>query len=99
MRLNQKLFLFFIIIYIFFSFILWFYSNQQSNKINEIWMEKLVKNQVLFDKNRTLIPILNELKIIEEMSNNKDILDFFINENNPIIKEKGLKILMTKFMK
>lgn len=93
MRLNQKLFLFFIIIYIFFSFILWFYSNQQSNKINEIWMEKLVKNQVLFDKNRTLIPILNELKIIEEMSNNKDILDFFINENNPIIKEKGLKTL------
>lgn len=90
MRLKYKLLFSLTILYIFFSTIIWIYSNYKSKEINEKWIEKFVKKQVLFDKNRTLVPILNELVIVKEMANDKDIINFakFENEeNNQNIKQ------------
>lgn len=93
MQLKYKLIFSLTILYVIFSTIIWTYSNYKSKEINEKWIEKFVKKQVLFDKNRTLIPILNELAIVQEMANDKDIINLAKFESNPDIKQLGLNAL------
>jgi hypothetical protein len=93
MQLKYKLFLSFTILYIIFSTIVWTFSNYKSKEINVNWIEKFVKKQVLFDKNRTLVPILNELAIVEKMVKDKDIINLAKYENDPILKQNGINAL------
>jgi hypothetical protein len=93
MQLKYKLFLSFTILYIIFSTIVWTFSNYKSREINVNWIEKFVKKQVLFDKNRTLVPILNELAIVEKMVKDKDIINLAKYENDPILKQNGINAL------
>ena len=65
MRLKGKLFIFVFALFVFFSLCVWSYFEIIFDKVNEKWAERFVKKQVLFDKNRTLIPVLHELEIIQ----------------------------------
>ncbi|KFL33058.1 MULTISPECIES: hypothetical protein [unclassified Sulfurospirillum] len=65
--LKVKLFIFMTALFMLFSFVVWSYSKHVLEQINEKWAERFVKKQILFDKNRTLLPLLHEIEIIKEM--------------------------------
>ena len=92
MRLKGKLFIFVFALFVFFSLCVWSYSEIIFDKVNEKWAERFVKKQVLFDKNRTLIPVLHELEIIQELAKEPDIIAMALDDENPDKRAKGLAI-------
>ncbi|AFL69428.1 diguanylate cyclase [Sulfurospirillum barnesii] len=93
MGLRGKLFIFMGVIFIFFSLSIWMYSSSLLNHINEKWAERFIKKQMIFDKNRTLLPLLYEVDIAKEMAKEPAILAMALDDTNPVIREEGLKVL------
>lgn len=93
MSLKGKLFIFMSALFILFSTLVWFYSDFLFQSINEKWVERFIKRQVIFDKNRTLFPILQELSLVQEMAKEPDVIAMALNEDNPVIRKKGLAVL------
>ena len=93
MHLKGKLFTFMFALFIFFSFCVWSYSEILFSKINEKWAERFIRKQIVFDKNRTLLPLLNEIEIIQEMIKEPDLLAMALDDTNEANRQKGLAIL------
>lgn len=93
MHLKGKLFTFMFALFIFFSFCVWSYSEILFSKINEKWAERFIRKQIVFDKNRTLLPLLNEIEIIQEMIKEPDLLAMALDDTNEAKRQKGLAIL------
>lgn len=93
MSLKGKLFIFMSVLFIFFSSVVWVYSDFLFQNINEKWVERFIKKQVLFDKNRTLAPLLHELSLVQEMAKEPDVIAMALHEEDPMIQEKGLAVL------
>lgn len=71
----------------------WIYSKNISDKINEEWGERFVKKQIMFDKSRTLLPIIREITRVKQMASERAIIDMASNEMNQDIHENGIKTL------
>ncbi|MDD2784364.1 MAG: diguanylate cyclase, partial [Sulfuricurvum sp.] len=73
--------------------ILWFYSTAFIQSINEEWAQKFIKKQVVFDKNRTLLPILREVDLVKKIVKNPDIIAMAYNDDDLHVREKGTDVL------
>jgi len=93
MHLKGKLFIFMSVLFIFFSSVVWFYSDFLFQSINEKWVERFIKKQVMFDKNRTLVPLLHELSLVQQMAKEPDIIAMALYEDDLAIREKGVAVL------
>ena len=93
MKLNAKLFILMSALFFIVASVLWFYSATFIQSINEEWAQKFVKKQIVFDKHRTLLPILHELEIVKEMAKNPDIIAMARNDKDLHVKQKGLNAL------
>ena len=100
MSLKAKLFIFMTALFILFSSVVWSYSKHVMDQINEKWAERFIKKQILFDKNRTLLPLLHELDIIKKMAQEPALLAMAQNDNNQTVRNNGIALLesyRTKF--
>ena len=77
---------------VFIAFI-WFYTQSLSDQINERWGERFIHKQIMFDKYRTLLPILNEINLAKKLSTEPTIIAMAKYENDPKIRANGLKTL------
>lgn len=93
MQLKTKLSIMMATIFVLFVSVIWFYSESLSNKINEEWGEKFVRKQILFDKYRTLLPIMREIELVQQLSKEQTIIDMALHENDPKRREEGIKTL------
>ena len=93
MSLKVKLFIFMTALFILFSFTVWSYSKHILEQINEKWAERFIKKQILFDKNRTLLPLLHELDIVKEMVKEPALLAMAQNDENKTVRENGVALL------
>lgn len=93
MQLKTKLSIMMATIFVLFVSVIWFYSESFSNKINEEWGEKFVRKQILFDKYRTLLPIMREIELVQQLSKEQTIIDMALHENDPKRREEGIKTL------
>lgn len=93
MKLNAKLFILMSALFFIVASILWFYSASFIQSINEEWAQRFVKKQIVFDKHRTLLPILHELEIVKEMAKNPAIIAMARNDDDLHVKQKGLEVL------
>ncbi len=91
MKLNAKLFILMSALFFIVASILWFYSASFIQSINEEWAQRFVKKQIVFDKHRTLLPILHELEIVKEMAKNPAIIAMARNDDDLHVKQKGLE--------
>lgn len=75
------------------SIFVWIFTNKLSNDINEKWGEKFVKKQIIFDKYRTLLPILQEIKIVEKLAHERSIIEMASNEADTKKYQAGIETL------
>ena len=77
---------------VFCAFILltWFFSTQLIHSINEKWGRQFVERQVMFDKYRTLSPLMREITLARKMADDPDIIRMSVNEGDPEIRRKGI---------
>jgi diguanylate cyclase (GGDEF)-like protein/PAS domain S-box-containing protein len=93
MSLKTKLFIFMCGLFLFFSASVWMYSSVLVEQLNEKWAVRFVKKQILFDKHRTLLPIVREIALVKKMAHEADLLAFAHNENDEALKEKAMNVL------
>lgn len=77
---------------IFFSFVslTWLMSEHLMNSINEKWGNQFVERQVIFDKYRTLSPLIREISLARQMAVDPDIIQMFMHESDPVIRQRGI---------
>ncbi len=75
------------------AFVLWFYSSALQTQINETWATKFVRKQIIFDKNRTLLPIIKELELVQKMVHEPDLIAMSQNEADPQALQRGIALL------
>ncbi len=92
-KLKTKLFFSMALLFMVFSIFVWLYAKQLSTKINEQWGEKFIEKQIIFDKYRTLSPIVKEIQIVQKLASEPSIVAMGQNETDPIVLQEGLKTL------
>ncbi len=90
MKLKTRFLLLMIVIFIGFMLITWFLSVQLMNKVNQQWGEQLVERQVMFDKYRTLAPLIREITLAREMAAEPAIIDMALHEHDPEFRRRGI---------
>ena len=73
--------------------IFWTFTELFSKKINEEWVARYVNKQIVFDKYRTLTPILSEKKLVLKMAQEPSIISMAKDESNPEVYNKGIETL------
>ena len=93
MKLETKLFLFMSTLFLFFFSFIWIYSHVLTQQVNEEWAERYVKKQIIFDKNRTLLPIIREVELVKKMATEPSLIAMALRESPLHVKEQGLNVL------
>ena len=93
MNLKAKLFIFMIGLFLIFASSIWVYSGVLAEQINEEWAIRFIKKQILFDRNRTLLPILREATQVKEMAQEPTLLAMAEHDEVLHVREKGLETL------
>ena len=93
MALRTRLFLTLSILFLFFTVIIWFFTRAQSENANESWGARLVQKQIVFDKYRTLLPIIHDISLVKRLAHEPAIIAMALNENDSKIRKDGLKTL------
>jgi diguanylate cyclase (GGDEF)-like protein len=68
----------------------WVVSQQLINRVNEHWGSQLLNRQVLFDKYRTLSPLINEIALARKMAVDPAIIRMAQNESDPTARQQGI---------
>jgi diguanylate cyclase (GGDEF)-like protein len=90
MKLKLRFFLLMTAIFISFVIITWLLSLQLINQINEKWGSEFIERQVLFDKHRTLSPLIHEIALAKKMAADSDIIQMALHESDPRLKKRGI---------
>lgn len=93
MRLRSKLFIFMIGLFLLCASSIWVYSGVLAEQINEEWAIRFIKKQILFDRNRTLLPIVREVAQVKEMAQEPTLLAMAEHDEVLHVREKGLETL------
>lgn len=78
------------LIFIGFIFITWSLSGSLMNKLNQRWGEQFAQRQVMFDKYRTLAPLIREIALAKQMAAEPAIIEMALHENNAVVKTHGI---------
>jgi hypothetical protein len=78
------------VIFIGFMLVTWLLSQQLLDKVNQQWGEQFSQRQVLYDKYRTLMPLLREIALARQMAAEPDIINMALHEQNPEIRQRGI---------
>ena len=96
MKLKLRFLLLMTAIFIGFVLTTWLLSLQLMNQINQKWGNQIIERQVLFDKYRTLSPLIHEIDLAKKMAADPDIIQMALHENDPQLKLRGIAA-MEKF--
>lgn len=90
MKLSLRFLLLMTAIFCGFVTLIWLLSTQLMMHVNEKWGEQFVQRQVMFDKYRTLSPLIREISLAKQMANDPDIIQMALHEDDPAIRQKGI---------
>lgn len=80
-------------IFLLFAAISWHAFVDMVGEINLQWGEQFTERQVLFDKYRTLSPLIREIRLARQMAAEPAILQMALHEDDPEAKRKGIKAM------
>lgn len=82
-----------LLILVSFSIVAWLYSQRLSFSINEQWAKQQAEQQVQFDKQRTLQPLIKEISLARKLAAEPAIINMARNENDPELKRQAIEVL------
>ena len=93
MKLKTRFLLLMVVIFIGFILITWVISVQLVNKLNQQWGVQFAERQVMFDKYRTLSPLIREIALARQMAAEPAIIDMALHEHDPEMRRRGIAAL------
>ena len=80
-------------VFVIFIAFVWFYSHALSEAMNEQWGNRYIQKQIVFDKYRTLFPIMHEVALVNQLVDEPTIRAMAGDEANESVRQAGLKTL------
>ncbi len=93
MSLKTKFFLLLVTIFVLFMAAFWLITQYWMTSINNDWATRLTEKQVLFDKQRTLRPLLREIIVAQQMAAEPALIEMVLNPADAQIAERGRMVL------
>ncbi|MFM2407581.1 MAG: hypothetical protein RL358_323 [Pseudomonadota bacterium] len=93
MSLKTKFFLLFVAVFLLFMATFWGFTQYWVAGINNDWAMRLTEKQVLFDKHRTLHPLLREIVIARKMAAEPALVDMVLYPNDEQVAQRGRAML------
>ena len=93
MKLKDKLFSTLTLLFVIFTFIVWFFTHKESERANELLATKLIQEHSELEKYKTLSPIITEITLVKQLAHEPAIIAMAKDENNPKSRKDGLAIL------
>jgi diguanylate cyclase (GGDEF)-like protein len=93
MRLNTRFLLLRAAIFTAFAVLCVAAFQSMVNTINEQWGKQFAHRQVLFDKYRTLSPLIREIKLARQMAAEPDVIKMFLNEGDALARQRALNVM------
>ncbi|OGT00711.1 MAG: hypothetical protein A3F73_02410 [Gallionellales bacterium RIFCSPLOWO2_12_FULL_59_22] len=90
MKLKVRFLLLMSAIFVGFMLITWLLSQQLLDKVNQQWGEQFSQRQVMYDKFRTLTPLLREIALARQMAAEPAIIDMALREFDPEKRKRGI---------
>lgn len=90
MKLKNRFLLLLSAIFFGFLLIMWLLSRQVIDKVSQQWGEQFAERQVLFDKYRTLSPLMREIALARQMAAEPAVIDMALHEDNAAIRKRGI---------
>ncbi len=90
MRLRNRFLLLTLLIFLGFILAVFVLARQMLDNLNQGWGRQFAERQVEADKNRTLVPLINEIGLARRMASDPDIVSFALDEDNPVARKKGM---------
>lgn len=93
MKLSSRFLLLRAIVFLAFALIIWLAFAQMVKVINQQWGSQFAERQVLFDKYRTLSPLIREIKLARRMAEEPALIEMALHEGDAAIKRRGISVL------
>ncbi|MBU1214684.1 MAG: diguanylate cyclase [Gammaproteobacteria bacterium] len=93
MKLTTRFLLLRAAVFLLFGALLWLTFIAIVEDINQRWGHELAQRQVLFDKYRTLSPLISEIALARKMAAEPALIEMALNERDPVLRRRGLQIL------
>ncbi len=90
MKLRLRFLLLMTAIFCGFVSLTWFLSSRLMTDINEKWGHQFVERQVMFDKYRTLSPLIREISLAKKMAADPAIIQMALHEGDPLKRKQGI---------
>lgn len=90
MKLKTRFLLLMSTIFVGFMLVTWLLSQQLLDKVNQQWGNQFSQRQVLYDKYRTLTPLLREIALARQMAAEPAIIDMALHEHDPEMRRRGI---------
>lgn len=71
----------------------WLAFEQVTQEINQQWGKQFVERQVLFDKYRTLSPLLQEIKLARQLAAEPALVALALHEEDVAVQQRAFKVL------
>ncbi len=93
MKLSTRFLLLRAIVFLIFALIIWLAFAQMVRVINQQWGKQFAERQVLFDKYRTLSPLIREIRLARRMAAEPALIEMAQHEEDAAIKRRGINVL------
>ncbi len=93
MNLNTRFLLLRAGIFLLFAALCWLSFSQMVKEINQQWGEQFTERQVLFDKHRTLSPLIREIRLARQMAIEPAIIEMAMHEENADVRRRALEVM------
>lgn len=93
MRLTTRFLLLRAVVFVALGVLVWLSFEAVVDRINMQWGREFAQRQVLFDKYRTLSPLIREIELARKMAAEPVLVEMALNEHEPLARKRGLKLL------
>lgn len=93
MKLRIRFLLLMTSVFLLFALLSWLAFNQMVSQINQQWGLKFAERQVLFDKHRTLSPLIREIRLARQMASEPALIAMALHEDDAEIRRRATEVM------
>ena len=93
MKLSTRFYLLMTVVFFSYCLISWLVFKDMLNEINRQWGRQFAGRQVLFDKHRTLSPLIREINLARQMADEPALIEMALHEDDAQVKLRATRIM------
>jgi len=93
MKLKTRFFLLMASVFLVFALITWLSFSEMVREINQQWGNQFAERQVLFDKHRTLSPLIREIRLARQMAAEPALIEMALHEDDVEVQQRAFRVM------